>query len=409
MKKLLLNSLAILAFWINANSQCNVNGGNITTAALTVTCDNAPPIPVSLSQNIGTNSVFVVIKQNAEKIELLTTSSNIDFSEIEAGGVYRIQHLSYENGINGLTVGANISNISGCFDFSNSIFITKFASNPGVIELQSGGTQTTICSNKTVSVVRNSGAAERLFWFYTDNQGNIIDFLGASQHFSNETSFDFSNIPSGEYHIYSGGSSRPEFFPGFDLVIGDNVNDEEFCLQFSNPIIVTIESDCGGNPDDETDEECVEVLDNITCRGKKVAMCKNNVSICVSSKRVNRELNSGAVLGACARCVENVNLRSASVIITETDEVDSQSDILELDEFSLFPNPSIDEITITSKSKFNGKIYVYSISGKQMLNQIIKANSNLKLKFSDYNIVSGFYFIKIDTKRNSVTKRFIVK
>lgn len=87
----------------------------------------------------------------------------------------------------------------------------------------------------------------------------------------------------------------------------------------------------------------------------------------------------------------------------------SNCNLLNIEEFTLdetkiklYPNPVIDFLTVEYNKTINS-IEIYSVFG-----QLIKKASNTKsIKFN--NMVSGFYLIKINTEKGSITKKIIKK
>ena len=79
-------------------------------------------------------------------------------------------------------------------------------------------------------------------------------------------------------------------------------------------------------------------------------------------------------------------------------------DNLELNDLSIFPNPTSSFLTIRS-NKLISPISIYDITGKLVLQN--KGNSN-EIIFDISNLNSGLYFIKSNSQNSSIRKRFIV-
>jgi len=79
-------------------------------------------------------------------------------------------------------------------------------------------------------------------------------------------------------------------------------------------------------------------------------------------------------------------------------------DNLELNDLSIFPNPTSSFLTIRS-NKLISPISIYDITGKLVLQN--KGNSN-EIILDISNLNSGLYFIKSNSQNSSIRKRFIV-
>ncbi|HKK12707.1 MAG TPA: T9SS type A sorting domain-containing protein [Flavobacteriaceae bacterium] len=98
--------------------------------------DTIPEDGITLSDNVGTNSQWVVTNEDGTTILALPENSytEVDFDGTDAG-TNLVWHLSYEDGLDGLEVDAPVSDLSGCFSFSNSVSVVKTAASSGRIAL----------------------------------------------------------------------------------------------------------------------------------------------------------------------------------------------------------------------------------------------------------------------------------
>ena len=85
-------------------------------------------------------------------------------------------------------------------------------------------------------------------------------------------------------------------------------------------------------------------------------------------------------------------------------EVALSTDEFEVTNFSIYPNPVIDNITITASIPFE-KMSIYDITGRLVLEQAVVPQITQTLELS--KIKSGMYFIRIDNQSNVL--RFIKK
>ncbi|AXT60222.1 T9SS C-terminal target domain-containing protein [Aquimarina sp. AD10] len=110
-----------------------VDGGVITGGPFTFTvgdgiADNVSGI--TLNGNKGTNSQWVITDEEGKILGLPGSPEAVNFDEAGAG-VCLIWHLSYEDGLQGATVGNNASNLVGTYDLSNAIRVTRNTSTGG--------------------------------------------------------------------------------------------------------------------------------------------------------------------------------------------------------------------------------------------------------------------------------------
>jgi hypothetical protein len=94
---------------------------------------------------------------------------------------------------------------------------------------------------------------------------------------------------------------------------------------------------------------------------------------------------------------------------------DATANISKLEEFkelSVYPNPTDSELNIhfTLENPMSSKISVMDVTGKEILNSIVQANSgsNLVIIPTD-NLSKGVYFLKIKTENSEQTTQFVVK
>jgi len=76
---------------------------------------------------VGTNSTFVVTDDMGNILGLPPTMAALEGVDFDAAGtgVCLIWYLRYEDGLTGAEMGMNANNLSGCFDLSNSITVTR--------------------------------------------------------------------------------------------------------------------------------------------------------------------------------------------------------------------------------------------------------------------------------------------
>jgi len=110
-----------------------IEGGPFTFMVGDDTADNIPENAITLTENEGTNSQWVITNGDGSIILALPENySDLDFNGTEVG-TDLIWHLSYEDGLEGLEVNANVANLVGCFSLSNSIEVVKTAASAGIV------------------------------------------------------------------------------------------------------------------------------------------------------------------------------------------------------------------------------------------------------------------------------------
>jgi hypothetical protein len=119
-------------------------------------------------------------------------------------------------------------------------------------------------------------------------------------------------------------------------------------------------------------------------------MAGNFNSICFSSP------GTGFVTGSSGAIMKTTNAGLVPVI--SIGKPDSQ--------FSLYPNPATDEITLESNNAISPvNVSIYNSNGLFVYDQVF-SDSNFKLKTS--SLPTGIYFIKIKTPKNTEVKKLVV-
>jgi Secretion system C-terminal sorting domain len=204
-------------------------GGTISTSDAVIVCagdgvqDN---VDVSVTGEAGTVMAWV-ITDTGGVILSLPAAPPFDF-ETAGVGVCDIWHLSHEPGLTGLSVGNNIANIAGCYDFSNMIRVTRFFPNGGFILTQD---PTQVCADDGVAdtidvdVIGNTGPMNG--WIITSEDSSILS-LPAGPPFS------FEGAGAGIckiWHMSFNGAVG-------GLVPGNHLDILTGCYDLSNPISV---------------------------------------------------------------------------------------------------------------------------------------------------------------------------
>ncbi len=156
-----------------------VDGGEITGGPFTFCVDGEADnvSDISLSGNVGSNSTWVITDDQGTILGLPPTIAAVEGVDFDGAGagVCLIWHLSYADGLEGLTPGNNaLTDLSGTYDLSNSISVTRNAPDGG--EITGGPFSFTVDGSPDfVSGVSVSGSSgSNATWVITDDQGTIL-------------------------------------------------------------------------------------------------------------------------------------------------------------------------------------------------------------------------------------------
>ena len=234
----LSNSIEVIR---NLVGDCQANGGMLFGGPFEFcagdgAADMLEPGSISLANNQGENSQWIVTDAQGNILGLPPMPSAVDFDGAGAGTCL-VWHLSYDGDITGLELGANASNLEGCFSLSNSIEVVRNQPIGGVLtggpfEFCVGDGEADMISIDSITLDSNSGSNAQ--WLITDNEGNI---LGLPASFS-DVDFDGAGIDTCLiWHLsYDGEISG--------LQAGANAADLAGCFSLSNPVVVN-RIDCG--------------------------------------------------------------------------------------------------------------------------------------------------------------------
>ena len=196
-----------------------------------------------LSGAMGFNTVFFIHNTNGTIIDIQQLS-NFDFSSY-GDGQYFITAATHNGQLFNGVIGANISDLKGCFALSNTFRVIKQFVRAGAISIN-GVTELDLCGGEAMSL--NPDAPDvlgsNLNWIVTNTQGQILNIFPTLP-------INVSNLTDETLEI------RLISFLG--RIIGnevdENINDIEGCFDVSNVITVTNEGVFGGtiDVDNQTD------------------------------------------------------------------------------------------------------------------------------------------------------------
>ncbi len=217
-----------------------VDGGSLLTdigssnVLICIGDDSADDLGLTLSGAVGQNSAFVVTDTAGV---ILETSDDLDFNFEDAGpGVCLIWHLSYSDDTVGLAVGDTASNITGCFDLSNPVTLTRVTGDDcpppcgavgGSLETLDGEMSITLCTDDNLSDLFDlmivGAIGDTVAFVVTDDLGNI---LGINQDFE----ADFEGTGAGTLLVRSISYNSGTILPN----VGGNINLLTGCFALSN-------------------------------------------------------------------------------------------------------------------------------------------------------------------------------
>ena len=363
-------------------------------------------------------------------------------------GVCDIWYLRYTGDI-GLGSATNVADLSGCFDLSNPISVTRNAVNGGMIQI-AGTTDTTaeICVGEGtddlievefVDMAVLSGDSST--WVITDQAtGNILG-APATQPAGG---FSLEGAPTGVCDIW-----YLRYTGDIGLGSATNVADLSGCFDLSNPISVTRNAVNGGmiqiaGTTDTTAEICVgEGTDDlIEVEFVDMAVLSGDSSTWVITDQATGNILGtpaagpfnleGAPAGICdiwyLRYTGDIGLGTATNVadlsgcfdlsnpISVTRLTGTDCDALSVDDFdsnfdfNLYPNPAKDVVNIVFNSNriIDLEIQLFDVLGKQVYRNSINSQNNMSIDVS--NLDNGTYFVNItDTSSGNRTTKRIIK
>ena len=240
-----------------------VDGGMLTTAdtltELTICAGDgvSDAFDVILTDTDGTNSAWVITDTAGM---ILGLPSGPPFNLESAGsGICLIWHVSYEDTLMGAEVGMNAADLSGCFDLSDAITVTRMGVNGGDLTDVEGLTEFTMCAGDGISdefdIILEGEEGTNSAWVITDTSGNILGL-------PDEPPFDLENAGEGVcllWHV-----SYEDTLIGAE--VGLNAGDLMGCYDLSNPVTVIRNGVNGG------DLTTVDTLTELTiCAGDGIS------------------------------------------------------------------------------------------------------------------------------------------
>ena len=200
---------------------CDADGGVIALengGAETSICVDGIGDPLNIvftTDASGTNKGYVITDTDNNILDLpMSGPFNLDGAGV---GTCLIWAISYEDDFEGVAVGNNVSDLTGCFDLSNAVTVYRQSPDGGSVSLADGSTEYANCPGDIVLEVQHNTSANMLSYWYiiTDDSDNILGFANSA----NTSTLDLSGAPAGTCRIW-GWSYRGEGDP----LMGDNIS-----------------------------------------------------------------------------------------------------------------------------------------------------------------------------------------
>lgn len=131
-------------------------------------------------------------------------------------------------------------------------------------------------------------------------------------------------------------------------------------------------------------------------QAKKVAVCHNGNSICVSKNAVPALLAKGATLGRCEPEKSRFKAADASVTDSET----SQS-------FKVYPNPVSEVFSLSGSSQAAVHLQLYNSQGALVMTKVIVPSDDMEISRED--LPAGIYTLVISGDDFRQTERLLLK
>ena len=151
------------------------NGGVVTGGPFEFCQDDQPDFisGLTLTGNVGPNSIWLITDHLGVIVAVTNDPTTVDFNGFDIGECF-VSHLSFTDDLTGLMIGGNISELQGCFGFSNFISIRRSAVEAGEL---SGGPYVFCVDDEpdfVQDVVLTGQSGGTGVWLVTDENRNII-------------------------------------------------------------------------------------------------------------------------------------------------------------------------------------------------------------------------------------------
>jgi len=105
--------------------------------------------------------------------------------------------------------------------------------------------------------------------------------------------------------------------------------------------------------------------------------------------------------------VDNKNAADVNFTIWTTGTITKVNDLFTTLDIKMYPNPTSGQLNIASSKDGNATVSIFSASGKEVFRQNYLSGEAINIDLSSH--VSGFYFVKLESEGESVTRKIILK
>ena len=391
---------------------------------------------ITLTGNEGDNNAWIITDDQGNILGLPPMPGIVNFDEAGAG-VCLIWNIAYQDGLTGLEAGANVADLDGCFDISNSITVNRQEADGGTVTTIDGETTVIATVGDVVVEVQHTTTATALSYWYiiTDADDNILEW----QNSADGNVLDLSAAPAGECHIWGWS------YQGLpDPVAGENISTlaDDGCEDISdNSITVLREVPEGGTvalPDGSTTVNAlagnviIEVSHTTSATNLNywyiITDADDNILEWQNAADGNVLDLSAAPAGQChiwGWSELGSDLPVAGEHITSLDD-DSTEDISDnwitvvrsatateeevFASLSIYPNPAVDYITIDMQAQdvdAEGQVILLDARGQQVRSQAIQQGQQ-SIVFEVSELPTGTYLLNMTLGRESFSKRILI-
>jgi len=412
-------------------TRTGVEGGTLEGGPFNFCVDGTPDMVsgITLNGNEGANNAWVITDEAGNILGLPPMPGVVDFDEAGAG-VCLIWNIAYADGLIGLAMGNNVSELEGCHGFSNSITVTRTEVAGGTLE----GGPFDFCVDGTPDMVsgitlsENEGANNA--WVITDQAGNILGLPPMPGV------VDFDEAGAGVCLIWN--LAYADGLTGLEM--GNNVSDLVGCFGLSNSVIVTRRGNTGGTLEGGPFEFCVDgeadMVSGITLAGNEgdesawvitdeagnilglppmpgvVDFDEAGEGVCFIWNITYSTGLTGLEMGNNVSDLDGCFDLSNSIEVARVTEGSICTNSVEDNELSnavnIYPNPVTYSVNIEIEALELGKSVKWSLIdglGRELKSEF---NNSSQISIDLRDVQSGIYFVKVGVEDKFIVKKISV-
>lgn len=311
---------------------------------------------------------------------------------VTGGGVYCFAGTGKEVVLNDSEIGVNYQLIlNGSSNVGEAITGTGEAisfgnQTAGIYSILAANINTGATQNMTGSVTVTENTALKV-----DAGTNQMVYVGYTPQSCATLTANVSGGTSGYSYLWSTGETSMSI---------------SVCPTETTIYSVTVTDSLGCNSTDSVKVCAQNVLCSNNSNSKKIVICHNGSSICVSENAVASHLAHGDYLGSCG----------ANNCDEESERISQESPMSNGLRTSIYPNPAStsNQVVFKVQSLENGTISVdlYNFNGQKVKTLLNNSNNNqdkaYELEINTSNLIPGIYFIKTITASESKIDKVII-